>query len=79
MEAVVEEGGLICLEGVPFEAGRRIKITLQEETPGLTQEEWRAHLRKYAGSLPDFEIEEFDRNYPDPVEPLFLAEDRSEP
>lgn len=78
VEAVVGEGGVLRVENVPYEAGTRLRVTLEQEKPETTREEWSALIRECYGSMPDFEIEEFARNYPEPVGPLFLSEDRAE-
>ncbi len=79
IEAVVEEGGVLHVENVPYEAGTRVDVRVEAKRPEATREEWSALIRECSGSMPDFEIEEFARNYPEPVEPLFLSEGRAEP
>lgn len=49
------------------------------ETPPLTNEQWHAELRELYGCLPEWDFEQFDRNYPEPIEPLLLSAEVSGP
>lgn len=57
MQAVVEEGGLVRIEGVPFDPGTYLDVTLTETSVQLTDEEWSAFLDRHFGALADTDFE----------------------
>lgn len=74
IEATVGEGGVLHVEGLSLAAGSRVEVRPVEVEP-MTDEEWHARLREFYGCLPEWDFEQFDRNYPEPIEPLFLSEE----
>lgn len=77
VEAIVGAGGVLHVEQVPFEPGTRVQI-VPSPMPAEPDEDWGAFWDRHAGSLAhiDFDLED---QYPEPIEPLHLAERQAEP
>ena len=76
IEAFVGEGGVLHVENVPLKAGSRVQVVeAHSEGEAMTDEQWHTRLREFYGCLPEWDFEQFDRNYPEPIEPLFLTEE----
>lgn len=70
LEAVVQAGGVIRLEGLPFKPGSRIEVRLNEMEIPKSPEEWREHVRKHYGSLSHTDFDVPEDSLPSEIEPL---------
>jgi len=70
-DAVIEEGGIVRLRGLPFDVGSHVKVTLAEQKAPPTQEEWVARLKRSYGTLANSDFKLPDDSPPAEIEPLY--------
>lgn len=70
IEAIVEAGGVVRLEGLPFETGSRLEVTLAPKNSILSTAEWRQHIERHFGTLSSTSFEAPLDSTPQDIEPL---------